>query len=277
MSLRARVRRELARTNYAGRTVSLAEGAAVVAGATAALALAGRPRMAGMVGGIGVLGLVDDLVEPHRRRADGAAPAKGLRGHLRALTRGEVTTGAVKVLGIPIIALAGVAPAGRPGPMTLVDGALVAGGANLVNLLDLRPGRALKVVLPLAAVLAVRGERAAPGPAPATGGDGAAEGTARPRGPALTALLAGGLALPADLREHGMLGDAGANALGALVAAAAVRTLPAPARVAALLGVAGLTLASERVSFSRVIDATPALRALDGIGRRAAPEPEAGA
>ena len=65
-----------------------------------------------------------------------------------------------------------------------------------------------------------------------------------------------------------MLGDAGANALGAMLGAAAAIALPRPARVAVLAVVAGLTAASEAVSFTKVIERTPPLRWLDMLGRR---------
>lgn len=256
-----RVRRELRRTNYAGREVTLAEGAAVVLatsllarGRSGADAVSPGGRDATVLAGIGALGLLDDLLEPHHR-AQGRPVSKGLRGHLGALRRGRVTTGALKALGIPVLALVATAGApSRPGPaLALADGALVAGAANLGNLLDLRPGRALKAVLPAAAVLA-----ALPAGEEPSG-----------RRLALAAAVTATLALPVDLREHGMLGDAGANALGAAVGLAATRTLPAPARLALLSGVTALTLASERVSFSAVIDATGPLRALDRLGRRA--------
>ena len=68
-----------------------------------------------------------------------------------------------------------------------------------------------------------------------------------------------------------MLGDAGANALGAFLGVAAGANLPRPARVALLAGIAGLTAASEKVSFTAVIERTPALRWLDMLGRRPAP------
>ncbi len=64
-----------------------------------------------------------------------------------------------------------------------------------------------------------------------------------------------------------MLGDCGANALGAAVGTVAAAWLPRPAKLAALLAVIGLNLASERVSFTEVIDRTPTLRWLDHLGR----------
>jgi UDP-GlcNAc:undecaprenyl-phosphate GlcNAc-1-phosphate transferase len=64
-----------------------------------------------------------------------------------------------------------------------------------------------------------------------------------------------------------MLGDAGANALGALLGLSAAR-LPRPVRLGLLAGVTALNAASEVVSFTKVIQATPALRRLDQLGRR---------
>ena len=68
-----------------------------------------------------------------------------------------------------------------------------------------------------------------------------------------------------------MLGDAGANALGAMLGASAAG-LSRPTRIVLLAGIAGLTAASEKVSFTKVIERTPALRWLDLLGRRPAPQ-----
>ena len=74
--------------------------------------------------------------------------------------------------------------------------------------------------------------------------------------------------LPDDLGERAMLGDAGANALGAMLGGAAAVSLPRPARIALLAGIVALTGASEKVSFTKVIERTPPLRWLDMLGRR---------
>jgi UDP-N-acetylmuramyl pentapeptide phosphotransferase/UDP-N-acetylglucosamine-1-phosphate transferase len=249
-----------ARTNYRGRSVSLRGGPALAAAASLTAA-AGAPgacsAAAVLIAGLGsgVVGRYDDTR---------AQPAKGFRGHLAALRRGQVTTGVVKILGVGAAATAaavllaadpatggpGRPAAGRPtvrGALsTLLGAGVIAGAANLVNLLDLRPGRALKVGL-------LAGTPLLAGPA-----GGLAAG---PVG-ASAALL------PADLDEQIMLGDCGANALGAVLGVAlAARTGPA-GRAGALAVIAALTAASERVSFTRVIARTPALRALDEFGRR---------
>ncbi len=236
------------RTNYAGRPVTLLGGPALAAAATAAAVL-GAP--AGSRGAAAVAGVVSGLVGGYDDLA-GARPEqardKGLAGHLRALRAGRVSAGAVKVAGIGAAAAVAAARTRRDPVDAVLTTGLVAGTANLVNLLDLRPGRAAKA----AAIAAATGLR---GPA---GGL-----VAGPLGASLAVL-------PADLGERVMLGDAGANALGALLGLRAAAVPSRPARAGLLAVVTALTLASERVSFTRVIEATPGLRELDRLGRRPA-------
>ena len=215
----------------------------------------GRGRLAVVVAGAGAaaFGSYDDLA--------GNGGNRGFRGHLGALRKGELTTGAVKLAGIGATGLAAAVIAGRSagpdaesrGPVAgvadvVINAGLIAGSANLLNLFDLRPGRAIKVALLAGGLLA-----------PSAGG----AATAAPLA-AATALL------PEDLGERSMLGDGGANALGAMLGAAAATSLPRRARVAALGVVVGLTAASEMVSFTKVIDGTPPLHWADMLGRRQA-------
>jgi UDP-GlcNAc:undecaprenyl-phosphate/decaprenyl-phosphate GlcNAc-1-phosphate transferase len=253
------------RLNHRGETVTLLEGPAFTAGAAAAVAVVpGLPRpvrAAGVIAalGAGVVGVYDDLA--------GDGKAGGFAGHLEALRRGEITTGAVKIVGVGATGLASAAllarslparslPArslpARPLPArwlpdALLGGALVAGFANLVNLLDLRPGRALKFGL-LHAPLVL---------------------DASPAGVLAAAPLGAAAALlPEDLGERAMLGDAGANALGALLGTAVLLRYGRRGRLAHLLAIGALTAASEKVSFTKVIEATAALRWVDELGRR---------
>lgn len=82
-----------------------------------------------------------------------------------------------------------------------------------------------------------------------------------------SALVGAAAVLPEDLAGESMLGDCGANALGGLLGLALVRGLGPRGRLVAAATVTGLTLASERVSFTRVIESTPGLRELDAWGR----------
>ena len=243
------------RTNHRSETVTLLEGPAYALGAATAVALTPgippRLKAAAVLAtlGGGFFGAIDDLHESGQN--------KGLRGHLGELRHGRVSTGGLKILGIGATGLAAAVismiededrSASRPARAfdVLVNGAVIAGSANLVNLFDLRPGRALKVVL-LAAPLAGRG--------PAGRLVAVAGGTAA------------GLLKP-DLAEQSMLGDTGANAAGALLGTAAVAGLGRRGRFLTLLGLSALTLASERVSFTKVIARTPVLREFDLLGRR---------
>jgi len=242
------------RTNHRGEPISLLEGPAVAAGLVAGtLAAGGDARTRGAVAlattSAGAFGLVDDLAE------DTTTRTKGLRGHLGALAEGRVTTGAMKILGISGVSLVAAAigtrrTGGAFGHLVDVgvNGALMAGTANLLNLLDLRPGRALKAAG--VASLPYLGTSAAP-----------------TTGAVLGAAVA---AAPGDLGESDMLGDCGANALGAALGSQVAFAAPRPVRWLALAGVVGLTLASEKVSFSKVIEGNDVLRRVDAWGRRPA-------
>lgn len=247
-------RRPWARRNHAGCEVTLLEGPAVVGGLLVGGWVAGAPvRDSVLVLVPGVLGGADDLV--------GDTGTKGLRGHLGALAEGRVTTGAAKLVGLSGAALLAAAlepplPGDLPrSAAVLRDAVVVAGSANLVNLLDLRPGRALKVALATGAVAAL-----------AAGEPGSARPGARPA--AVTVVGAACGALPDDLAGRSMLGDCGANPLGALVGISLVRALGPRGRIAVAGTLVGLTLLSERVSFTRVIESTPWLHRLDMWGRR---------
>jgi UDP-N-acetylmuramyl pentapeptide phosphotransferase/UDP-N-acetylglucosamine-1-phosphate transferase len=234
------------RINHRGRTLTLLEGPAYAAGAAAAVALTpglpGRVRTAGAVAilGAGAIGAYDDLGGLRTQQA------KGFRGHLAALREGRVTSGAVKAAGIGATSLAAAALISPRPRDALLGGAVVAGFANLVNLFDLRPGRALKVGLLHTPLVAL------PGPAGIF--------VAGPLGAAAALLRA-------DLREEAMLGDAGANALGAALGVAVLVKYGTRGRLAHLVGLAALTAASEKISFTQVIAATPPLRWFDELGR----------
>jgi hypothetical protein len=250
------------RKNHADRPVTLYEGPAYAVGAVAG-ALAGGAGGPAAVAGLGAaaFGALDDL--------GGDGSSKGLRGHLAAAGRGEVTTGLIKIGGLGATGLLSAwmidrshrsgSPAvthlRRCGVMaTLAGGGVIAGSANIANLLDLRPGRALKVVLLLAAPLVVGGGGALPSNATCRAAAGAAAGAAIG-------------ALPDDLAGRSMLGDTGANAAGALLGTAFVARSGLLGRLFALALLTLLTLASERVSFTTVIESTPGLRELDALGR----------
>ncbi len=146
----------------------------------------------------------------------------------RSHLRAGGTTGVLKLVGIPLVGLLATRK---------LSGALLVGlAANALNQLDTKPGRALKAYL--AAALAVD--------AP---------------------LRAAVLLAPYDLREMAMLGDAGSNALGALLGLSSVERFTERGRWAAIGALAGLTLLGERRSLGALIERTPGLREFDALGR----------
>jgi hypothetical protein len=183
------------------------------------------------------LPLVGWVIGLRRDPAIAAVAAIGLADDLwsgdergfRAHLGSRRTTGVLKLVGIPLVGLMATRK---------LSGALLVGlAANFLNQLDTRPGRAVKAYL-LAAQLA-----------------GAPLGAA--------VILA-----PYDLREMAMLGDSGANALGALLGLSSVSKLTGRGRWAAIGALAGLTLLGESRSLGELIERTPLLRELDALGRQ---------
>ena len=287
-----------AASNYAGRTVHYGLGVVwflwallLAVGAVATAFLTGEDVLAVVpIAALAVivfaLGLFDD--------AYGSGESRGFRGHIRSARRGELTTGGLKLVGISLAALTyavidlwgpryatlgtatgewlnavGASWAIEVAPLlgAVVAGAAIALTANLLNLTDLRPGRALKSYLGLVGVGTVIALGSFAAIRLSTG--------ACPPDSARISLIAALVVLLApavvswryDLAERAMLGDAGANVMGAVAGAFIVYQLNLGSLVLYALVVFGLNLASEKVSFSRVIASNRALSYLDNLGR----------
>jgi UDP-N-acetylmuramyl pentapeptide phosphotransferase/UDP-N-acetylglucosamine-1-phosphate transferase len=253
----------LQRPNYRGHYlptgagIVLALAVATVEGGRALAAAAGigsatgpgvtRTVMLAGLFGFGALGFLDDVL--------GGDVERGWRAHLRALAAGRLSAGGIKLFGGGVLALmlasaAGSSASGSGGVLRVAaDGALVALAANLGNAFDRAPGRTIKVSLAAWVPLGLAAR-------------GGAAGVAL--GPVMGAAL--GL-LPEDLAERLMLGDAGANALGAALGLGALLTLGPGARLVVTAALASLNVAADVVSFSKVIRRTPTLDRLDRLGR----------
>ena len=179
------------------------------------------------------------------RRGDEAA--RGFRGHLGAR---RLTGGIVKIAAGGAAGLAAAALLHREDlPVAALTALAIPLCANLFNLLDRAPGRAGKTALLLGLPLLALGD--AQWAVAAAGAFGA-----------LAAVL------PADLGERGMLGDAGANPIGGLIGLGLADSLGRAPLAVVVVVLLLLNAASERWSFSKVIEETPLLRKLDAIGRK---------
>jgi UDP-N-acetylmuramyl pentapeptide phosphotransferase/UDP-N-acetylglucosamine-1-phosphate transferase len=182
--------------------------------------------------------------------------ARGIRLHLKELANGRVTPGVVKL--VVILGAAAWAVVGLDGgPLRILLAIpVVAGSANLWNLLDVRPGRALKAFLVAALALVAWYVRYDDLLIPVAIGS--------------TAAL-----LFWDLRERAMLGDAGSNVLGFIIGLAVFRLLPTWGLAMALVAILILHALGETVTLSRIIEGTPPLRWFDRLGRLSdQPRPE---
>lgn len=202
--------------------------------------------------GVLALGLIDDTLGERPPGGDGERPApRGWRGHGAAVLRGELSTGALKAVGSLGLALLAMSWLGLSDGRWLLAVAVLVLATNAFNLLDLRPGRSTKAFVLLGVGLGI--------------------GAGSPRqlwtlglfaAPALVAGLY-------DLRERAMLGDTGANLLGALAGLWLVLALSGTGQVIALILLAALTVYGELRSISGFVERTPGLRQLDSFGRPA--------
>jgi hypothetical protein len=192
-------------------------------------------------------GLYDDL---------SPRPERGIVRQVALLREGRLAPGVVKLVGLLLAGVVAVAVVGGEAGRMLIGIPLIAGTANLWNLLDVRPGRSIKFFLPAAVVVGAVGW---PG-----------------QSMLLTAVTFGAAAaiLPADLQEQGMLGDAGAAVLGTVIGIGLYNDLGVGALAAALAVLVVLHVVSETVTLSGIIKALPPLRWFDHLGRMKPVEPE---
>jgi UDP-GlcNAc:undecaprenyl-phosphate/decaprenyl-phosphate GlcNAc-1-phosphate transferase len=227
------------RPNYRGRKVFFPLGVLLLVTAGFALT-AGLNRWLVFLVGVGYLGLLDDLAGGHPR---------GWRGHWRAVTRGELSTGAIKAIGT--VALAAYAAAGEDvsGALYVAEVFVLALAAHLGNLLDIRPGRPEKALLLTAAV------------------DCLAAWSLAPLEPIAVLLPVVAACAWLTLRERAMLGDTGASLIGGMIGVLLVTTLSAPGIALALAGLIAISLYGEFRSISAAIERVPLFHRLDSLGR----------
>ncbi|MGE5381728.1 MAG: hypothetical protein ACM3NT_11770 [Methylocystaceae bacterium] len=186
------------------------------------------------------LGLIDDLL--------GNRDTMGFRGHIKSLLHGTLTTGGLKMLMGGVVALYTAAFFSAAWYWWLLNGLIIALSTNLLNLLDLRPGRAIKgffiFLLPVM-ILAPNIER----------------WLLLPVLGAVTAYF------PFDLRARAMMGDSGSNILGFVLGYLAASVPGFGFKIGTLIFLIGINLLAEKVSLSAIIEKVGWLRYIDHLGR----------
>lgn len=242
------------RVNYLGVEIPTAAGISVVFAAVPGYILAAwfylpmrfsLTIFAAGILGMSFLGLLDDLI--------GTREITGLRGHLKALLRGRLTTGGLKAVGGIVIAAGFSVFFSEDWLGLLGNSLLVALFTNALNLYDLRPGRAVKVFLMGGTLFFIYGFSRQYVP-----------NEVLVILPALGAALA---FLRFDLGGKMMLGDTGSNALGISLGMAAVLLLPGVVKWALVVLLVLLHIYTEKYSLTDTIERIKILRYLDEWGR----------
>lgn len=199
------------------------------------------------IGGLAccLIGWLDDLW--------GTDGDKGIRGHLRAFLReGRLTTGLSKAVGYSLLATAVVlflaSGQGIDAGPAFLGAMLLALGTNAVNLMDVRPGRALKFFFLLSfLILPFVQLHQALWVAPFAG--------------------AAAFLYFRDVRGECMLGDAGSNLLGYVWGVTALIAVPLWTQLLLVATLFSLHLYAEKQSLTATIERVPWLRRLDAWGR----------
>lgn len=199
--------------------------------------------------GMGFMGLLDDQMGNHT--------SKGFKGHFLALFRSrQLTSGGFKAIFGALLALifsiAAVFPiqsAWWPWELFL-NFILMSLATNMINLFDLRPGRAGKIYLAAFIIIMAFSKNL--------------ENYFGLFLPIIAILL---YYLPFDLRAEVMLGDVGSNLLGATLGMMMVWMLSDFAKFVSLVVMLALQFSAEKVSFTKIIERNGFLRYIDNIGR----------
>ena len=190
------------------------------------------------------IGFIDDML--------GARDVLGFKGHFKNLIKGRLTTGALKAIVGLLIAFIASRFIAFNLLATIINTLIIALSTNFFNLLDLRPGRAIKVyiftfLLTLIGLIVTRKTH-----------------NIFPFVP-----LVGSVSgyIPYDLKAKCMMGDAGSNVLGVSMGILMVLTFDQDIKIAILVFLIAIHIFTEKYSLTNVIKNNRFLNYLDKLGR----------
>jgi UDP-N-acetylmuramyl pentapeptide phosphotransferase/UDP-N-acetylglucosamine-1-phosphate transferase len=190
---------------------------------------------------MGMIGMIDDLI--------GDKSIKGFKGHIRALTKGTLTTGMLKALIGFFISLFVSIVISENTADGILNIFLIALFINFINLFDLRPGRALKMFLFISIFFLL---------------------TTKLNVSSLVIFSFYGIIiryLPLDLKAKAMMGDVGSNILGLTLGIYCALNYTFHIKLIYLAVLILIQIVSEFFSFSSIIEKSRFLKFIDNLGR----------
>lgn len=187
-----------------------------------------------------LVGILDDII--------GNRDVSGLKGHFKSLFKGNLTTGGFKALFGGFIGILISVAISKNIIDIGINTLIIALSTNLMNLLDLRPGRAIKVYLFLAILifLTIAGY---------------------PKGLLLLIVPSVLVYFTHDLKAKAMMGDTGSNVLGISIGILVAMGYGLGVRVGWLVFLIFIHLLTEKYSLTKIIEQNKFLNFIDKLGR----------
>ncbi|MFW5786725.1 MAG: hypothetical protein ACOCV3_00500 [Halanaerobiales bacterium] len=182
------------------------------------------------------VGVIDDIC--------GGRNEKGFKGHIKKLWKGKLSTGVMKAIAVTTSAIIVLLYLNN---FKLTNVTIIIFSANLFNLLDLRPGRALKVFILMSVFLLVF----------------------YPQFILyfLPIYIISIVYLPLEFKKIMMLGDSGSNSLGIILGWSIINISHTLIKINVLLLFFILNILAEKISFTKIIEKNRYLNWVDQIGR----------
>lgn len=185
-------------------------------------------------------GILDDII--------GNRDVSGLKGHFKSLLNGKLTTGGFKALFGGFIGLVISIAISKNIYDIVINTLIIALSTNLMNLLDLRPGRAIKGYLLISIVLLFT----------------LGEYTRN----LLLLIFPNVIAyFNQDLKAKAMMGDTGSNVLGISIGILFVIGYPLKVRLIWLAFLIFIHILTEKYSLTKIIENNKFLNFIDKLGR----------
>lgn len=186
------------------------------------------------------VGIIDDSL--------GNRGVTGLIGHFKVLFKGSLTTGAFKALLGGFVGLTLAVTLSKSIPNIIVATLVVALSTNMMNLFDLRPGRAIKAYVILAIIIFLA--------------------SAKFNREVMMLIVPAVLAyFYFDLRALTMMGDAGSNVLGVSIGVFIVSSFDLPVQLVSLVLLVAIHVLTEKFSLTKIIENNKFLNYVDKLGR----------